>query len=58
MKLKHIEVRGCIVNIREGLFNLEGEEVTSVEIIPDEDWKLDGCVNSRVINKEQEKREV
>ena len=57
MKLKHIEVRGCIVNIRERPLNLEGQEVTSVEIIPDENWELDGCVNSRVINK-QGKREV
>ena len=52
MKMKHIEVRGCIVNIREGLLNLEGKEVTSVEVISDEDWELDGCVNSRVIKKE------
>ena len=35
-KLKHIEVEGAIVNIREGLHDLKGRKVTSVEIIPDD----------------------
>ena len=58
MKLKHLEVEGCIVNIREGLHNLEGQKVTSIEIIPDaygeNIWKLDGCHNSRVIKEDKE----
>lgn len=36
VKLKHIEVEGCIVNIREGLQDRYGRKVTSIEILPDE----------------------
>ena len=53
MKFKHIEVRGCIVNIREELFNLEGKEVTSIEILLDQGWDLDGHINNRVIEKDE-----
>ena len=56
MKKKHIEVRGCIVNIREELFNLEGKEVTSIEILPDQGWELDGHISNRVIKKEVNKK--
>jgi hypothetical protein len=51
----HIEADGCIVNIREGLHDLRGRRVTSVEIIPDDRfagepvWKLVGTRNNRVI---------
>jgi hypothetical protein len=31
-KLKHIEVEGCIVNIRTGLHDMGGRKVTSVEM--------------------------
>lgn len=54
-KLKHIEVEGCIVNIRTGLEDLKGRKVTSIEILPDDHytgeriWRLRGCVNNRVI---------
>jgi hypothetical protein len=34
--LKHIEVEGAIVNIRQGLHDLKGRKVTSIEIIPDD----------------------
>ncbi len=48
--LLHVETEGCIVNIRVGLHNTEGQEVTSVEILADNDgWNLDGSVNNRVI---------
>ncbi len=51
----HIEARGCLINVREHLHNSEGEEVTSVEVIPDnysEDrWTLDGSQTTRVIRK-------
>jgi copper chaperone CopZ len=55
MKLKHIEVEGCIVNIRTGLKDLKGRKVTSVEILPDDHyageriWRLIGSVNNRVV---------
>jgi len=55
MKLKHIEVEGCIVNIRTGLKDLKGRKVTSIEIIPDDRfagekvWRLRGCRNNRVV---------
>lgn len=54
-KLKHIEVKGCIVNIREGLTDSKGREVTSIEILPDDHyagekvWRLRGCINNRVV---------
>ena len=55
-KLKHIEVEGCIINIREGLHDLKGRKVTSIEILPDDHykgepkWKLiTGKHNQRVV---------
>jgi hypothetical protein len=51
--LLHIETVGCVVNIRIGLMNTQGQAVTSVQIIPDdyadEKWTLDGTLNNRVI---------
>lgn len=55
MKTKHIEVEGCIVNIRTGLHDRQGRKVTSIEIIPDDRyageriWKLYGTQNNRVV---------
>ena len=55
MKLKHIEVKGCIVNIRGGLQDSKGRKVISIEILPDDHykgeykWKLYGSVNNRVV---------
>jgi len=37
-KMKHIEVEGAVVNIREGLTDFEGNKVTSVEILPDDHY--------------------
>jgi len=53
--LKHIEVDGCVVNIRTGLHDNKGRRVTSVEIIPDDRfagervWRLYGTRNNRVV---------
>lgn len=45
--LLHIETDGCIVNIRVGLHDVEGREVTSVQVIPDQTtdatWVRDGA---------------
>ena len=55
VKLKHIEIEGCIVNIRTGLLDRTGRKVTHIEILPDDHyagdriWRLRGCVNNRVI---------
>jgi len=49
--LLHIETEGGIVNIRVGLSNAEGKKVTSVEILPDSEYKLDGYINNRIIEK-------
>ena len=55
MKLKHIEVEGCIVNIRTGLSDKLGRKVTSIEILPDDHysgelvWRLRGYSNNRVV---------
>jgi hypothetical protein len=54
-KLKHIEVDGCVVNIRTGLEDCHGRKVTSIEILPDDHyageriWRLRGCINNRVV---------
>lgn len=54
-KLKHIEVEGCIINIRTGLIDRLGRRVTSIEILPDDHfsgekiWRLYGSVNNRVV---------
>jgi len=54
-KTKHIEVKGCIINITEGLSDRQDREVTHIEILPDNHcigeriWKLQGNVNNRVI---------
>ena len=47
----HIEAEGAIVNVREGLHDLDGKKVTSIEILPDtgEGWVIDGHINARVI---------
>lgn len=54
--LTHIEVEGCIVNIREGLTDRFGRRVTSVEVIPDlfdsrtgRFWKRLGMAHVRVV---------
>lgn len=48
----HIETERCIVNIRINLHDMEGNEVTSIEIIPDQDCKLKfGSINTTVIDK-------
>ena len=55
--LLQIETDGCTVNIRVGLSNMEGQEVTVIEILPDdhsvggEKWKLDGTIRNRVIRQ-------
>ena len=38
MKTRHLELDGCIVNIREGLTDHRGRKVTSIEIIPDDHY--------------------
>ena len=55
VKLKHIEIEGCIVNIRTGLRDMKGRKVTSVSISPDDHyagerkWKLYGTYNNRIV---------
>lgn len=63
-KLLHIEADGCIINIQVGLHDRAGQQVTSVEIIPDDEsrggdgegrrWHLDGHRNNRIIRASQE----
>lgn len=51
----HIEADGCVVNIYEGLINLSGKKVTTIEILPDDHyagepkWKLKGSIINQVI---------
>jgi len=40
MKFKHIETRLGIVNIRERLNNVEGQEVVSIEILADDNTEI------------------
>lgn len=61
-KLLHIETDGAVVNIRVGLQDREGREVTSIEILPDDEsrggdgegrvWDLDGPHNIRLIRRQ------
>jgi hypothetical protein len=53
----HIETEGCIVNIRVNLHDSKGNDITSVEILPDSEHWIDGCMNNRVIVKESAKNE-
>ena len=51
----HLEMEGCIVNVRQGLRDNKNRKVTSIEIIPDDryagekKWIVDSCRNIRVI---------
>ena len=51
----HIEANGCIINIRQYLYDIKERSVTSVEIIPDDHhigekiWKLYGTRNNRIV---------
>ena len=51
----HIEVKGCIVNIKENLYDEHNRECTCVSIIPDDYrvnepiWELKGHAYNRVI---------
>lgn len=47
----HIEAPGCIINVRPYLRNAVGERVTSIEILPDAGYLLDGRVNNRIMLK-------
>lgn len=38
VKLKHIEVEGAVINIRQGLHDTQGRKVTSIEILPDDHY--------------------
>ena len=38
VKMKHLEVEGAVINIRQGLRDTQGRKVTSVEIIPDDHY--------------------
>jgi len=38
VKLKHLEVEGAVINIRQGLCDRHGRKVTSVEILPDDHY--------------------
>ncbi len=55
-KLVHLEAPGCIVNVRVGLQDSEGREVTAIEIIPDgtrfagETWRIVGEPRAAVVN--------
>jgi hypothetical protein len=49
--IEHLERPGCIINIREHLADEEGNEVTSIEILPDDGWTLEGYVNNRLIKR-------
>lgn len=58
--LLHIELPGCIVNVRAKLTNQEGREVTSIEILPDSEcsgdthvWRLEGSINNRLVKIEK-----
>lgn len=56
--LLHIETVGCIINIRVNLHNVEGKEITSIEILPDkyagEEWDIYGTVNNITVRRRKD----
>jgi hypothetical protein len=48
----HLELPGCIINTRAKLADKDGREVTSIEILPDSGWVLEGYIENRVIRRE------
>jgi hypothetical protein len=54
MKTQRLKKAGCFITIREGFTNIECQAVTSIEIIPDDGWKLDGKTNLRVTKEVSE----
>jgi hypothetical protein len=61
-KIVHIEAPGCVVNIRVGLTDEKGREVTSVEVLSDgkrfagENWKIIGTTSlARVVRVRKDK---
>ena len=59
---QHIEAEGCIVNIKENLYDRDGKKVTAVSIIPDAGytgekiWKLKGFAHNIVTQTNKEFR--
>jgi len=57
----HVEAEGCIVNIYENLQDNKGQNVTHIEIIPDDHyageriWKVIGSKHIRVIQLQRRK---
>jgi hypothetical protein len=47
----HIETEGCIVNIRVGLTNINPNDTTHVEILPNEGNVFNGSINNTIITK-------
>ena len=62
--VQHIEVKGCIVNIQEDLFDGDGRKVTAVSIIPDDRyvgepiWKLKGNAHNNVVQTEEIRKAI
>jgi hypothetical protein len=61
-KLVHVEAPGCVINIRVGLADEKGREVTSVEVLADgerfagESWRIVGSKSTaRVVRVRKEK---
>lgn len=46
----HIETHGCIINIRPGLHDADGNQVTSVEVLCDQGWVMPDLHKSNSIN--------
>jgi len=55
----HLEVKGCVVNIKENLYDEHNRECTVVSIIPDnympdeKIWLLKGHAHNRIIQTEE-----
>lgn len=51
-ELKHIEGEGFVLNIRTGLSDREGRDVTHIEILVNEnDWYFEGCGSNRLVRR-------
>lgn len=53
--IEHLERKGCIINIREGIKASDGGELTTIGIINNNGWELEGTLNNIIIRKKENK---
>lgn len=57
MNTQRLKKPGCHIVIRDGFTDIDGNPVTSVQIIPDCGWRLDGTRVVHITNGAEEDEE-